>query len=810
MSKLSWGTKLMVLFGLVLSLSLLIQLFYTTPTVRKWAVEMAQAQQKQVAHSIAREVGDGFSRLEKQLLSIATQPISTHLASLLVLDAQGQLVARRAEGLPVYIPKSYTDWPLFTIPFESGEPYLGSPRFNPSTEIVSVPMAVPIESRTGEQVGVLISSMSLNDIIDYVANYPLEKNQVAFVVDSAGRVVAHSDIGLFALEGGPLSLNYRDKPLVDGIMAGKPARDHEGLHDHGDVPFFGCCSVLESNGWGVVVEAPMSAILAKSDALVERLLFSNIGLFAVALAASLILTWRITAARSRAEATLKESEQRFHSLFTNVPVGLYRTTPEGRLLDANPALAQMLGYPDRESLLDFQVSDLYADAQERARALSVLAQEQVVPSSEIRLLHRNGTTLIAEDSARAIYDGDGQVLYYEGSLKDVTERRQAEEMLRQSEERLRLVVESMPVMLDAFDANGNIIAWNRECERVTGYSAEEMIGNPKAVELLYPDADYLQRTMAEWAERGNAFRDWELELTAKDGGIKTIAWTNISDQFPIPGWASWSIGVDITERLRLEEQLLQSRKIETVGRLAGGIAHEFNNQLTVVNGYCELLLGHLDAHDPMRNDVQAILVAGQRSATLTRQLLGFSQRQLFRPRPFDLNQLLLDMTATLRELIGDEITLVFDLADGTGIVEADPEQIEEAIIHLAENARDAMPAGGTLSIETTDIEIDRAQARDQAALEPGPYLVLSVSDDGVGMGPEILEHLFEPFFTTKGVGEGTGLGLAMVYGIVRQSGGDIQVYSQEGQGTTFEIYLPRARDADATGAEEGATDTARG
>ena len=755
MSKLSWATKLMLLFGLVLSLSLLFQLFYVTPAIRGQAVETTRDQQQQVSRNIAREMDLELFRVKRRLTLIAMQPefremnvtaqqetvtgyveTSALLSSLFVLDAQGWFVAGTAEDLSVYTSKSYADQPFFAIPFERGEVYFGSPQFYSSTGTVGASVSVPIKSRTGERVGVLIGSVRLNDLIADVANYPLMKNQVAFVVDSAGTVVAHSDIDLFALKGGPLSLNYRDKPLVHDIMVRKLARDHEGLHDHGDIPFFGCYSVLESNGWGVVVEAPLSAILAGSDALAERLLFSNIGLYAAALAASLVFTRRITAAQSRAEAALRKSEQRFRALFTNVPAGLYRTTPEGRLLDANPALVQMLGYPDRESLLALQVPDLYADSQERAQALSVLAQEQVVSNSEIRLLHRDGTTIIAEDSARAIHDADGHIVCFEGNLKDVTEHRQAEEMLRQSEERLRLVVEDMPVMLDAFDADGNIIAWNRECERVTGYSAEEMIGNPNAVELLYPDADYLQRTMAEWAERGDAFRDWELELTAKDGSVKTISWTNISAQFPIPGWVSWSIGVDITERLRLAEQLLQSRKTETVGRLAGGIAHEFNNQLTVVNGYSEMLLGRLDAHDLMQKDVQAILVAGQRAATLTRQLLAFSQRQLFQPRPFDLNQLLLDMTATLRELIGDEITLVFGLADGAGIVDADPEQIEHAVIQLAENALDAMPTGGMLSIETTAIEIDRAQARDQTVLEPGPYLVLSISDDGIGLGPE--------------------------------------------------------------------------
>jgi nitrogen-specific signal transduction histidine kinase len=249
--------------------------------------------------------------------------------------------------------------------------------------------------------------------------------------------------------------------------------------------------------------------------------------------------------------------------------------------------------------------------------------------------------------------------------------------------------------------------------------------------------------------------------------------------------------VDITERKQLEEQLRQSQKMEAIGRLAGGVAHDFNNLLTVIIGYTEFLLSsYLNSADPRQGEVEQIRRAGERAALLTRQLLAFSRQQPLQPQLLNLSQIVANMEEMLRRLIGEDITLITDLASEAGYVRADPGQIEQIIMNLVVNARDAMPQGGRLIIGTTHLELDKLEAGIYG-VKPGPQVVLLVSDTGLGMNPEIKSRIFEPFFTTKGTGKGTGLGLAMVYGIIEQSGGHIRVESAPEQGATFKIYLPK-------------------
>jgi signal transduction histidine kinase len=265
---------------------------------------------------------------------------------------------------------------------------------------------------------------------------------------------------------------------------------------------------------------------------------------------------------------------------------------------------------------------------------------------------------------------------------------------------------------------------------------------------------------------------------------------------------------DVTERKRLEAQFRQAQKMEAVGVLAGGVAHDFNNLITVIDGYCNLLLNELPQDDPKRGDVEQIKGAGRRAASLTSQLLAFSRKQLLQPRILDLGEVVAETSKILRRLIGGDVDLVTATQPGLGLVKADPGQIEQIIMNLAVNARDAMPHGGKLTIETAHVDLDEDYVRKHAAGTPGPYVMLAVSDNGTGMDKETQSRIFEPFFSTKGSGKGTGLGLSTVYGIVKQSNGFIWVYSELGRGTTFKIYLPRV-EGEADELADHAKDEAR-
>jgi signal transduction histidine kinase/ActR/RegA family two-component response regulator len=290
----------------------------------------------------------------------------------------------------------------------------------------------------------------------------------------------------------------------------------------------------------------------------------------------------------------------------------------------------------------------------------------------------------------------------------------------------------------------------------------------------------------------------------KDGRTISCEWYNtplVDESGQVLGVAS--LVQDVTERVALEERLRQSQKMEAVGRLAGGVAHDFNNLLTVIMGYSQILTDGLPAVSRLKDATAQIRSAADRAAGITRQLLAFSRKQVLSPRVIDLNDIMLNLDSLLRRLIGEDIEVLTVPGRELGAVKADPGQIEQVLMNLALNSRDAMPNGGKLTLETENTELDESYAREHEPLQPGRYVMLAVSDTGTGMSPETQAHIFEPFFTTKEVGKGTGLGLSMVYGIVKQSGGYIWVYSEPNRGTTFKIYLPRVDQlAEAVGVVE--------
>jgi PAS domain S-box-containing protein len=381
------------------------------------------------------------------------------------------------------------------------------------------------------------------------------------------------------------------------------------------------------------------------------------------------------------------------------------------------------------------------------------------------------------------------------------------DLLKQKDAKFRLLFEDNPLPMWVFDRETlRFLEANHAAVAHYGYTHEEFLGMTLADIRPPEDVPRLRDTVsratglalsATWRHRVKDGRLIDVEVASHAisyGGRQAVL----------------SVLQDITQRKQLEEQLRQSAKMEAVGMLAGGIAHDFNNLLTIINGYSHILLNALPAADPNRSAVEQIMKAGERAATLTRQLLSHSRRQVLQPKALNLNQLLTGMEPMLRRLIGEDIELRFAHGLDIGQVNADPGQIEQVVMNLAVNARDAMAHGGVLSIETGCVDLDQQYTTAHTTVKPGKYVSLAVGDTGSGMDAETLAHLFEPFFTTKAQGQGTGLGLTTVFRIVKQSGGGIEVSSVSGRGTTVKVYLPRIDQPAAAETETPVATAARG
>ncbi|HEX9079662.1 MAG TPA: ATP-binding protein [Desulfuromonadaceae bacterium] len=535
-------------------------------------------------------------------------------------------------------------------------------------------------------------------------------NSIIYILDQSGMVLAHPSASMVRER-----TNLGNLEIFRRALAG----DVSLVFNDGRRWMLGSADRIESGGWVVVTQVPLSAAFGPYAWTLVVLLLATFGIWAAlswhlrgqlrrhvvkplerlsrlataladgnyaenaaaagAPATSAELDRLTTEFRSMSgalkerEALLRESEERYRSLFDRVPAGLFRSTPDGRIVDINPALQHIMGFTEREALLDFRIADIWVTPEERVKWAAAVEKDGIVRDYETQMRRRDGTLFWARLNARAIKGGGDQLLFFEGILEDISERKRAEE-----------------------------------------------------------------------------------------------------------------------ERTRLEEQLRQSQKMESVGLLAGGVAHDFNNLLTPILGYCDILIKGLAPADPRRIKLERIREAADSAKELIKRLLAFSRKQLIELLTVDMGDVIRGFENVLRRTIHENISIEVEISPSLGLVCADRGQLEVALLNLAINAQDAMPDGGTLTIEAREMDLDESYTSSHPEIAPGTYVMLAVSDTGSGMDKQTLEHIFEPFFTTKEMGRGTGLGLATVYGIVKQHGGSICVYSEPGMGSTFKIFLPRA------------------
>jgi PAS domain S-box-containing protein len=498
---------------------------------------------------------------------------------------------------------------------------------------------------------------------------------------------------------------------------------------------------------------------------------------------------------------VRKSEEWLATTLRSIADAVIVTDRFGRVSFMNP-IAEALTGCRLEDAVDRDLNDVYKVVHERSRspvrssAMQALESGGTVGlSSSSLLISEFGIETPIEDNTALIRDRFGTVIGAVLVFRDATERRRTEGVLRESEERFRTMADSAPVLIWVADARGRFSFFNSPWLDFTGRRAELERGDGWMANVHREDAGALRQAFNQALADRTGF-EAEFRLRRTDGEYRWLL-NRGAPRFSPDGAFLGLVGsaIDMTERKELEAQLLQSQKLEGIGRLAGGVAHDFNNLLTAIMGYAELAEARGTADTKVAEDLHAIHKAGERAAQLTRQLLAFARRQVAEPRVFNLNAQILSVESLLRRLIGEDIQLVTHLEANLGSIKADPGQIEQVIMNMAVNARDAMPDGGTITLETEEELIDRRIETDGDPIGPGAYVCLSIIDTGAGMTDEVKAHIFEPFFTTKPSDKGTGLGLATCYGIVRQAGGRITVESSPDRGSAFRMHFPRVTES---------------
>ncbi|MEA5114354.1 MAG: PAS domain S-box protein [Geobacteraceae bacterium] len=519
------------------------------------------------------------------------------------------------------------------------------------------------------------------------------------------------------------------------------------------------------------------------------------------------VTWEIIT-KKRAEENLADERQRLANIIEGTNIGTWEWNIQTGETVFNNKWAQAAGYSLDElspTSIETWTSLAHADDLQQLKKLFKVHVSGELPyfDHECRIKHKSGHWVRVQIRGRIVTrTKDGKPLKMSGTQTDITKYKRVEEALREREELYRELVENANSIIYRRDQEGNITFFNEFAQRFFGYHEEEIVGC-NVVGSIVPETDSAGRNLRAMIRdiglHPGRYEANENENMLRDGARVWVSWTNkplLDSEGNVR--EILCVGNDATERKRAEEereelqdQLNQARKMESVGRLAGGVAHDFNNMLGVILGHTEMALAKSDPAHPLFHHLQAIHKAAGRSADLTRQLLAFARKQAIAPKLLDLNETVEGMLNILRRLIGEDVDLAWKPGGELWPVKVDPSQLDQILTNLCVNARDAIAGVGKVIIETANAVFDKDYCSHNLGFVPGEYVLLAVSDDGCGMDRETLGNIFDPFFTTKGVGEGTGLGLAMVYGSVRQNNGFINVYSEPGQGTTFKIYLPR-------------------
>jgi two-component system, cell cycle sensor histidine kinase and response regulator CckA len=498
----------------------------------------------------------------------------------------------------------------------------------------------------------------------------------------------------------------------------------------------------------------------------------------------------------RMRRRLLEREELFRLISENAADMIAVVDMEGRRIYNSLAYQKVLGYSAEDLRKSSGLEQIHPD--DRAKVQEAAAEARRTGQGktlEYRIRHKDGTWRVLESTSSVIVGTKAESGRLVIVNRDITERKKTGEALRQSESSFRSMVEEAPYGIYRVDENGRFSRVNPALQKMVGYETPDELLNANLGTDVFRNPVDFQRLVELLGSVGE-FKDVEVDWKRKDGTPITVRCSGRYIHENEGGTPSFeAFAEDVTERRVLERQLRMAAKMEAVGRLSGGIAHDFNNLLGVIIGYSQVLRRRLGPDNPLHEHAEEVEKAGQRAVSLTRQLLAFSRQQILSPVVLDPNALVTDMEKMLPRLLGEDIVVTIQLDPELGRVKADQGQIEQVVMNLAVNARDAMPGGGKLVIATSNVELDQAYARQHPGAKPGRYVMLAVTDSGMGMSSETLAHIFEPFFTTKEVGKGTGLGLATVYGVVKQSGGYVWVDSEVGKGSSFQIFLPRIEES---------------